>query len=208
MQPQPRLDRWLALAMLLVPLTLIHVLVIHPFWVAPMRSGWDQLVDLRQRQLRVQAEIDQADQVAEQFFQIHQQLAGVPGFLPQSSSEQAAAALLQQVDQVVGQVSPGNASCLVTARTPLPTEAATQEAFVRVSVQLRLRCGAQELAKVLHQLETGDPRLFIDNLTLLSQRHQVLPGESGAGLDAAFDVYGYLDPAAAAPAVTEVHNAD
>ena len=190
-------DRWLALALLLVPLLLLYVLVIRPFWVVPMDAGWTRLVELRERQYRIQSELGQADAVAEQFFQVHEQLAGVPGFLAQTGSSQAASALLQQVEQQVVLASPGNAACLVTARTPLPSDGAAKEAFVRVSTQVRLRCGAKELARVLHGLEYGSPRLFVDNLVILSQRHQVLPGESGAGLDVAFDVYGYLDPALA-----------
>lgn len=196
-------DRWLALALLVLPLGLLYALI-HPLWVVPMQEGRSQLAELAQRQQRLQAELDQADAVAEWFFHVHQQLADVPGFLPHGSSEQAAAALLQQVEQVVAQASPGNAACQVTARTPLPADGLLQEPFVRVSVQVRLRCGAPELGRVLHGLETGSPRLFLDNLVLLAQNHQVLPGESGSGLDAAFDVHGYLDPAQAAPAEAEV----
>ncbi|HYM86493.1 MAG TPA: GspMb/PilO family protein, partial [Pseudoxanthomonas sp.] len=70
--------------------------------------------------------------------------------------------------------------------------------------QVRLRCGTPELGAVLHALETGTPRLFVDNLNVLAQRYayvSALPGGSGGGLDVSFDLYGYLRPVpGAAPA--------
>ena len=65
-------------------------------------------------------------------------------------------------------------------------------------MQVRLRCGVAELATVLHSLETGSPRLFVDNLNLIAQRFQQSPNESGLGLDVSFELAGYLLPGAAA----------
>ena len=48
----------------------------------------------------------------------------------------------------------------------------------RVTVQVRLRCGTPELATVLHALESGSPRVFVDNLNVLAQRYFFMPGQS------------------------------
>ena len=69
-------------------------------------------------------------------------------------------------------------------------------------MQVRLRCGVAELATVLHSLETGSPRLFVDNLNLIAQRFQQSPNESGLGLDVSFELAGYLLPGAATDAAT------
>jgi len=70
-----------------------------------------------------------------------------------------------------------------------------------VVVQVRLRCGAPELASVLHQIESGSPRLFVENVNLLAQRYAFQASESGTGgLDVNFDLYGYLKPS---PAVNQ-----
>jgi general secretion pathway protein M len=64
-------------------------------------------------------------------------------------------------------------------------------------VQVRLRCGTPELAAVLHALESGSPRLFVDNLNILAQRYFFMPGQNAnqaGGLDVSFDLYGYLRP--------------
>ena len=79
----------------------------------------------------------------------------MPGFLPEASAELATAGLVQRLETVVLQASPGNRSCAITNRSPM-TEA-TPRAFPAVVVQVRLRCGTPELAAVLHSLESGTP---------------------------------------------------
>ncbi len=108
----------------------------------------------------------------------------------------ATAGLVQRLETVVLQASPGNRSCAITNRSPMPQ--ATRERFERVVVQVRLRCGTPELAAVLHSLESGTPRLFVDNLNVLSQHYSYLANVAGgnsAGLEVSFDLYGYLRPA-------------
>ncbi len=66
------------------------------------------------------------------------------------------------------------------------------------------------MAAVLHALESGTPRLFIDNLSVLAQRYFFAPGRGGTqsgGLDVSFDLYGYLRPAPVVPAAREVSDA-
>ncbi len=53
------------------------------------------------------------------------------------------------------------------------------------------------MAAVLHTLETGSPRLFVENLNLLAQRFQQSPSETGTGLDVSFELVGHLRPGAA-----------
>jgi general secretion pathway protein M len=69
-------------------------------------------------------------------------------------------------------------------------------------MQVRLRCGVAELATVLHSLETGSPRLFVDNLNLIAQRFQQSANESGLGLDVSFELAGYLLPGVGGDAAT------
>ena len=71
-------------------------------------------------------------------------------------------------------------------------------------MHVRIRCGNGELAAVLHALEGGTPRLFIDNLGIIAQGFFAMPGRNASqrdhGLDVEFDLYGYLRPAPAQPA--------
>jgi general secretion pathway protein M len=197
-------DRWLALGLLLAALALVYLLLVHPWWTAPMLQVNQDIADSRNRELRVRTQLQQAPQVEKQLAAAMAQQAKRPGFLPEASAELATAGLVKRLETVVLQASPGNRSCAITNRSPMPQ--ATRERFDRVVVQARLRCGTPELAAVLHSLESGTPRLFVDNLSVLSQHYTYLATTEGnsAGLEVSFDLYGYLRPVAGtSPAVTE-----
>ena len=120
----------------------------------------------------------------------------VPGFMAESTTEQATAGLIQRLDTAVLEASPKNRSCAIQTRSPI-TEP-RKERFPRAVVQVRLRCGTPELAAVLHSLESGSPRLFVDNLNITAQRFYFTPEQAptSGGLDVSFDLYGYVAPPA------------
>ncbi|KAB7766000.1 general secretion pathway protein GspM [Xanthomonas sp. LMG 12462] len=186
-------DRWLALGLLLAALALGYLVLVHPWWTVPMREVDAQIQELQQRELRVRMQLQQAPQVAQRLQQAQRELATRPGFLRETSAELASAGLVQRLESAVATASPGNRSCAISNRSPLAADNRSDR-FTRVAVQVRLRCGTPELAAVLHALESGTPALFIDNLNVMAQRYQLSPGESGNGLDVAFELAGYLRP--------------
>ncbi len=189
--PTPYRDRWLALALLLVVLGLAYAVLIHPWWTVPMREAGDRIASLQQRELRLRTQLRQAPQVAERLQQVRAQQEQRPGFLPEDNPELATASLIQRLEAVVAEASPGNRSCAITNRSPL--DADSDETYTRVVVQVRLRCGTSETGRVLYLLESGAPRLFVNNLNLLTQRTYGGRDESaGSGMDVSFDLSGYL----------------
>nr|WP_295918253.1 type II secretion system protein GspM [uncultured Xanthomonas sp.] len=186
-------DRWLALGLLLAALALGYLVLVHPWWTVPMREVDAQIQELQQRELRVRMQLQQAPQVAQRLQQAQRELTTRPGFLRETSAELASAGLVQRLESAVATASPGNRSCAISNRSPLAADNRSDR-FTRVAVQVRLRCGTPELAAVLHALESGTPALFIDNLNVMAQRYQLSPGESGNGLDVAFELAGYLRP--------------
>ena len=189
-------DRWIALGVLLAVLALAYFVLLHPWWTVPMTDVEARIGDLQARELRVRTQLQQAPEVEKRLAQVQAANRNRPGFLPEATPELATAGLVQRLEAVVQQASPGNRSCAITNRSPL-TETRPTERFPRVSVQVRLRCGAPELATVLHALESGSPRVFVDNLNLLAQRYFYMPGQTRAnsgGLDVSFDMYGYIPP--------------
>jgi len=189
-------DRWLALGLLVAALVLAYFVLLHPWWTVPMIDAEDRIEALQQRELRVRTQLRQAPDVARRLAQVQARQRDRPGFLRETTPELATAGLVQRLESVVAQASPGNRSCAITNRSPL-SEQRPAERFPRVTVQVRLRCGAPELAGVLHALEGGSPRVFIDNLNILAQRYFYAPGQGRAqsgGLDVSFDLYGYIPP--------------
>ena len=189
-------DRWLALGLLLLVLVLAYLLLLHTWWTVPMLETQGRIETLQQRELRQRMQLRQGPDVARRLQQAQAAAARRPGFLVEGTTELATASLVQRLESVVVQASPGNRSCAITTRSPLADDNATKERFRKVTVQVRLRCGTPELAAVLHALEAGTPRLFVDNLNVLAQRYFFAPGQGAqaGGLDVSFDLYGYLRP--------------
>ena len=194
MPPRIERDRWLALGLLLGALALAYLLLVHPWWTAPMLETNQRIDELQQRELRLRTQLQQAPEVERRLAQVLATQRTRPGFLPETTPERATAGLVQRLETTVAQASPGNRACAITNRSPLAET--RQERFQRVTVQVRLRCGNAELAAALHALESESPRLFVDNLNILAQRYFFLPGQGGrsGGLDVSFDLYGYLRP--------------
>ena len=189
-------DRWLALGLLLAALAVVYLLLVHPWWTAPMLQVNQDIADSRNRELRVRTQLQQAPQVEKQLAAAIAQQAKRPGFLPEATSELATAGLVKRLETVVQEASPGNRSCAITNRSPLSQPG--NDRFAKVVVQVRLRCGTPELAAALHAIEAGTPRLFIENLNVLAQNYAYLPvAGSSPGLDVSFDLYGYLRPVTA-----------
>lgn len=200
-------ERWIALGLLLAVLGIAYLLLVHPWWTVPMLEANERIAQLQERDTRLRAQIAQAPLVRRQLEVAQQRLAAQPGFLPETSVELATAGLVQRLEGVVQQASPGNRSCAIQNRSPVPDTG--RERYPRVVVQVRMQCGAPELASVLYALEAGTPRLFVDNLNVLAQRFNFGPAEAGSpagqgtGLDVSFDLVGYLRPqAGAAPAAS------
>lgn len=199
MREIPDRDRWLALAILAGVLLLAYLVLVHPWWTAPMLEVGARIEGLQERDLRVRTELAQAPAVQERLAEVQEMAARVPGFMEERSPELATASLIARLETAVLEASPGNRSCAIRNRSPMTDPRPAR--FPRAVVQVRLHCGNPELAAVLHSLESGSPRLFVDNLNVLAPR-QVFGrggvGAQGAGLDITFDLYGYLRPAPAA----------
>lgn len=200
MQPSVR-DRTLALALLLAVVALVYLLLVHPWFTAPLQVINQDIAGLHERGQRVDAQLAQQPQVEAALREVRAGLAGRPGFLTDATAEAAAASLGNRLQEVVTAASPEHRACTISNRTPLPDNRAAGD-YPRVAMQVRLRCGVEEMATVLHGLETGTPRLFVENLNLLAQRYQQSPDETGTGLDVSFELVGYLLPDAAANAGT------
>ncbi len=189
-------DRWLALGLLLLALLLGYLVLLHTWWTAPMLDAQSRIETLQQRELRQRMQLRQGPEIARRLQQVQAALAHRPGFLAESTAELATASLVQRLESVVEQASPGNRSCAITNRSPLADDNPAKGRFRKVTVQVRLRCGTPELSAVLYALEAGTPRLFVDNLNVLAQRYFFAPGQGAqaGGLDVSFDLYGYLRP--------------
>ena len=169
---------------------LLYVGLIHPVLVAPWREVEAEIDLLMERQGRINAQLAQGTLLASQVQSVEQHLLTRPGLLAENVEGLAVAGLARRLESVVLEANPAGRSCVINDRSPLPS--AVDGRYVQVVLQVRLRCGSQELAQVLDQLEHGAPRLFVEELDIQALRAAPAPGESGQGLEAGFRLLGYM----------------
>ena len=78
-------DRWLALALLLGALLLGYLLLVHPWWTVPLQETGRRVAELRERELRIRTQLQQAPQVQRELAAALEQQAQRPGFLPEAT---------------------------------------------------------------------------------------------------------------------------
>ena len=189
-------ERWIAFGLLAGVLLVAYFALIHSWWTVPMLELQERIEGLQERDARARATLAQAPEIRKRLGTVREQAARIPGFMAERTTEQATAGLIQRLDTAVLDASPKNRSCAIQTRSPI-TEP-RKERFPRAVVQVRLRCGTPELASVLYSLESGSPRLFVDNLNVTAQRFYFTPEQAptSGGLDVSFDLYGYVSPPA------------
>ena len=191
MAPRPGTERWRALGAALAIVLLAYLVLLHWWFTAPMLRLGGEIEDMRAQEKELRMETLMRPKLEQRLAQVRAFEASNPGFLPEDNKELASAGLVQRLQQVVAGASPNPNACQISAQTP--TDMPSKEPYPRVMVQVRLRCGMNELGAVLHALESGSPQLFIDNLDLLSRRSYLTTGaDTGGALDVSFDLYGYL----------------
>jgi general secretion pathway protein M len=198
----PRDSRIAAIGLLLLALLLAYVLLLHWWFVAPLRDVAAQMDDLRDTQSRYAAAIAEQPQLRQRIAALGAGQAASSAFLPEDDPNTAAADLMQRVVDAVTAHTAGG-SCTVTQKMPVPNPSATSgEPYRKAAVSINLSCDIEPLVGVLQSLEQGTPYLFVDNLNVY--RNPVAVHGNGPPLEVQFTLSGYVRPgsggAPAAPA--------
>lgn len=196
----PRDSRIAALGLLLLALLLAYFLLLHWWFVAPLRSTDAQMAELRDTQSRYAAAIAERPLLQQRIAALGAGQAASSAFLPEDDPNTAAADLMQRVVDAVAAHTQGG-SCTVTQKMPVPNPAsASGEPYRKAAVSINLSCDIQPLVGVLQALEQGTPYLFVDNLNIYRNPVAARQG-NGPPLEVQFTLSGYVRPGgAAAPA--------
>ena len=113
-------------------------------------------------------------------------------FLSDSDFNEAAASMSERLSQMISVQA--EESCQIVSRQPVRPR--VQERFQKVTVNVRMRCGVEDLKKVLYTLETGVPMIIADEVTVIKPRSRRRRAndapEAGTLLDIRFNMSGYL----------------
>lgn len=112
-------------------------------------------------------------------------------FLSGQDFNEAAAGMSERLGQMISVQA--EESCQIVSRQPVRPR--VEERFQKVTVNVRMRCGIEDLKKVLYSLETGVPMIIADEVTVIKPRSRRRRGgetETDNILDIRFNMFGYL----------------
>ncbi|HEV2679213.1 MAG TPA: type II secretion system protein GspM [Rhodanobacter sp.] len=195
----PRDSRIAALGLLLLALLLAYFVLLHWWFVAPLRQVGAQMDELRDTQSRYAAAIAGKSALQQRIAALGAGQAASSAFLPEDDPNAAAAGLMQRVVDAVGAHTEGG-SCTVSQKMPVPNPSGgANEPYRKAAVSINLSCDIQPLVGVLQALEQGTPYLFIDDLGIY--RNPVAAQQPSAPpLEIQFTLAGYVRPAHGAAA--------
>ena len=112
-------------------------------------------------------------------------------FLEGGDFNEAAAGMSEQLNRMIKTQSDDD--CQVVSRQP--ERPRVEERFQRVVVNARMRCGIEDLKKIVYSLETGVPMILAEELTVIkprTRRSRRSEEPQRTVLDIRFNMAGYL----------------
>jgi len=113
-------------------------------------------------------------------------------FLEGDDFNEAAAGMSEQLNQMIRTQTED--TCQIVSRQPVRPR--VEERFQRVTVNARMRCGIEDLTKIIYALETGVPMILVEELTVIKPRTRRSRNTQATQpvtlLDIRFNMSGYL----------------
>jgi general secretion pathway protein M len=169
-------------------------LLVQSWFLDPLVAIENQADSLREQQQRYAGVLQQRDALQQQLQQARRDPASRSSLLSGTDPSAVAADLMQRSLDLVKAHAAQGPGCQVTQRMPIPPEQNSAEPYRQVKVSLTLECAMEPLTGLLHDLEYGQPFLFVDHVSI--RRQTSAPASGGAGrLQVNLLLRGYLQPA-------------
>jgi len=189
--PDQRNSKTTALLLLAISVILVYLLFFHWF-VLRHREYAGEIGDLRDQLNRFQTVASQRESLQVRLSQISNSQNDADLFLEYPSFDEAAAAMSGGIGEMVR--AEADDSCQIVSRQPVRSR--VQERFQKVTVNVRMRCDAEDFLKILYGMETGMPLMLVDDLNIIRPRTRRTtrgqPTTTQGQLDIRFNVSGYL----------------
>ena len=189
--PDQRNSKTTALMLLVIALLLVYLLLFHWFILRHMEYA-EETDELRTQLVRFQTVASQRESLQTQLSQIRSSQNDEGLFFVYPSFDEAAAALSGNIGDMVR--TQADDSCQIVSRQPVRPR--VQERFEKVTVNVRMRCDAEDFLQVLYGMETGMPLMLVDDLNVIrprtSSRSRNQKTKAQGALDIRFNVSGYL----------------
>lgn len=188
---KPTESRMAAIGLLLLVLVLTYFLLLHWWFVAPLRDIDSQMDDLRDTQSRYAAAIAQKPQLLKRIEELGHAQTDSSTFLTETDPNAASASLMQRVvDDAAAHAQEG--SCEVSQKMPVNNPGtSSNDPYQKVVVSISLHCDMQPLMGLLYTLEKGKPYLFVQDFSVY-RNPLVNTQKNVAPLEVQFTLAGYV----------------
>ena len=189
LQPGSLLSRTLAVVLLGIALLGAYRLIIAPLVVA-YRDGQSRIEQAKELLQRYEALAEQRSLLADRLAEEQERAASAAGYLTGPSDALAAAELQERVKSVVE-----GAGGELRSTQILPAEELEADlGFRRTTLRVHFVVTIEGLEDTLYELETGQPYLIIDEVTVRQERVRRRRSEPEAQpmLDVSLELFGYV----------------
>ena len=188
--PEPGSGRLTAVLLAAVVLILVYLAGFH--WFILRHLDYNEEIGALQAQLgRFERVAGQREHYETLLKELQARRSDNALFLEGGDFNEAAAGMSEQLNRTIQTQS--EADCQVVSRQPVRPR--VEERFQRVVVNARMRCGIDDLEKIIYALETGVPMILAEELTVIkprTRRSRSSDEPEPTVLDIRFNMAGYL----------------
>ena len=189
--PEQGSGKLTAILLFAIMLILVYLLCFHWF-ILKHRDYSEEIAGLSEQLGRFERIASQRGEYESLLEALQNRRSDESLFLEGDDFNEAAAGMSEQLNQMIRTQTED--TCQIVSRQPVRPR--VEERFQRVTVNARMRCGIEDLTKIIYALETGVPMILVEELTVIKPRAR--RSRSGQAtqqatlLDIRFNMSGYL----------------
>lgn len=189
--PEQGSGKLTAVLLFAIVLILVYLLCFH--WFIMRHKEYSEEISSLSDQLgRFERVAAQRDRYESLLGELQGQRADTELFLDGDDFNEAAAGMNEQLSQMVR--TQAEDTCQILSRQQVRPR--VEERFQKVTVNARIRCGIEDLQKIIYSLETSVPMILVEELTVIKPRtrrtSRSAPQPTQTVLDIRFNMSGYL----------------
>jgi len=188
--PEQGKGRLTAVLLAVIVLILVYLAGFHWFILRHLEYG-EEIASLREQLGRFERVAAQRDDYQALLRELQSRRSDEALFLEGGEFNEAAAGLSEQLNRTVQAVA--EQDCQIVSRQPVRPR--VEERYQKVVVNARMRCGIEDLQKIVYALESGAPMILAEELTVIKQRTRTSRRNTEpqpTTLDIRFNMAGYL----------------
>ncbi len=182
-------SRLTAILLFVIAVILVYLLCFH--WVILRHVDYsEEIAGLREQLGRYTRVAALQDLYEERLRDLQANRSDRNLFLEERDFNEAAAAMSERLGQAVAARAANE--CTIVSRQPVRPR--VQERYEKVTVNVRMRCGIDDLNSILHWLESSVPLILVEEMTIVkprARRSRNSSADTGL-LDIRFNMSGYL----------------